>query len=311
MSTENTENRIVVITGPTAVGKTRVSVQLAKTLGTEIISADSMQVYRGMDIGTAKVTEEEKEGIPHHLIDIRNPEEDWDVTRFQDLSRKEADKLQKNGKIPIVCGGTGFYIQALLYDTDFCEEGEPDGLRDELFTYARENGNEALHEMLRETDPVSYAKIPANNVKRVVRAIEFQRIHGIPISRHNEEESRKKEKSIYDARLFVLYDERAALFERINRRVDAMIRDGLLEEAEKIYRLGLRENCNAMLAIGYRELWPYFQGACSLPEAVEKIKLDSRHYAKKQLTWWKKDKNAIWINVSEGDPTDEIIRHLW
>ena len=311
MTEEKKENRIIVITGPTAVGKTGTAVRLAKLLGTEIISADSMQVYRGMDIGTAKVTGEEMDGVPHHLIDICDPMEEYDVTWFQKSARKAAAEIQEKGMIPIVCGGTGFYIQALLYDIDFKEEEEGLPIRDALFRFAEENGKEALFDQLREVDPVSCERIPPENIKRVVRAIEFYRIHGEPISLHNEEQTKKREKSIYDSRLFVLYDERKALYERINQRVDRMMEEGLLEEAGRLLSSGVKKGCTSLQAIGYHELLPYFEEGAPLSQCVEQIKIDSRHYAKKQLTWFKREKDAIWINAGKGDTVSEIRKYLW
>ena len=305
------ENRLIVITGPTGVGKTKASVKLAEELGTEIISADSMQVYRGMDIGTAKVTEEEAMGVKHHLIDICEPDFNYDVTCFQKKAAEIIDVLHKRDKIPVVCGGTGFYIEALLYDTDFTEEEGDPLYKEELFKLACDKGNRAVHELLLKCDPLSYEKIPENNVKKTVRALEFFKLHGFPISQHNITQKEKHEKSIYDTKLFVLTCEREELCRRINERVDRMMEDGLLEEALRITKSGVKKDSTSMQAIGYRELVPYFEGEITLKEAVENIKAHSRQYAKRQITWWKRNKDAIWIDVLKGDVSDEIRRNLW
>lgn len=304
-------NKMIVIAGPTAVGKSAAAVKLAKQLNTEIVSADSMQVYRGMDIGTAKVNEAEKEGIRHHLIDCIDPHENYDVVRFKEMAKEACTDIQERGMIPIVCGGTGFYIQALLYDIDFTQEEGIPGLREELFELAEKKGTEVLHRILIDIDPEAAGKIPANNVKRTVRAIEFYRIHGQKISEHNEAEEARKEYSAYDSKLFVLYDERERLYERINRRVDMMLESGLLSEVQALIDAGVDPEGTAMQAIGYKQLYDYLNGKCSYEKAVEDIKTISRRYAKKQLTWFRREKDAIWVNAGEGDTADEILKHLW
>lgn len=305
------DNRMIVIAGPTAVGKSSVAVELAKKLNTEIVSADSMQVYKGMDVGTAKVTVTEMDGIRHHLIDCIDPHENYDVVRFKEMAKKACDDIRSRGMIPIVCGGTGFYIQALLYDVDFTEEEGLPSYREELFRISDEQGPEALHAMLLVTDPVAAAKIPANNVKRTVRALEFYKIHNKKISEHNEAEEARKITPVYDSRLFVLYDDREKLYDRINKRVDKMLEKGFLSEVKAFVSAGIDPKGTAMQAIGYKQLYEYLCGECSFEEAVTNIKTISRRYAKKQLTWFKREKNAIWINVGEGDTVNEILRHLW
>ena len=304
--------RLVVIAGPTGVGKTKASVRLAKKLGGEVVSADSMQIYKGMDIGTAKVTKEEMDGVPHHLIDILEPWENYDVTRFKAMAGEAVKGILERGHLPIVCGGTGFYIQALLYDIDFgAEEGPDIRLRKELTELAERKGRDRVHELLKEIDPVSYEKIPANNLKRVIRAIEYHKLHGEPISAHNERERVKRE-SPYDFRFFALTDDRARLYERIDKRVERMMEQGLLSEVKGLKELGIPEGCTSMQAIGYRELIRYLRGELSLSEAVEEIKKNSRHYAKRQLTWLRRERDVIEINISEtGDVIDGFEKNLW
>ncbi len=305
---------LIVIAGPTGVGKTKASVRLAKRIGGEIISADSMQVYRHMDIGTAKVTREETEGVPHHLIDVMDPGQDYDVTMFKDMAKQAAKDIRSRGHIPIVCGGTGFYIQALIYDIDFTEETErerSEEIRRRYYEEAEKLGREAVHERLRTIDRASYDSIPAGNLKRVVRALEFYEIHGEPISAHNERERQKRGSSPYDCRFFALTDDRQRLYERIDERVDRMMEQGLLEEARRLFELGIPEGSTCMQAIGYKELLAHLRGELSLEEAIEEIKKDSRHYAKRQLTWLRREKDVIEINISEtGDVIDEFEKYL-
>ncbi len=279
--------KLIVLSGPTAVGKSEVSIALAKVLGGEVISADSQQLYRGMDIGTAKIRPQEMQGIPHHLIDCLDPSENMDVLRFQTMAKEAAAGIWSRGRIPIVVGGTGFYIQALLYDIQFTEEGGNPERRKELETLAKQQGPEALHALLAQLDPVSAEKIHANNIKRTIRAIEFCENSKQRISEHNQEQRRRE--SPYDFFYFALTDERQAFYERINRRVHTMMDAGLLEEARGFYDQicagRLSRHSTAMQAIGYRELFAYFDGEYSLEEAVAKIQQNSRHYAKRQLTW--------------------------
>ena len=303
--------KLIIIAGPTAVGKTAAAVRLAKELGGEIISGDSMQVYRGMDIGTAKVTETEMQFVPHHLIDVLDPDTDFNAVLFQKLAKEALAKIYAAGHIPILCGGTGFYIQALLYDIDFTEEAErDDAYRRELQQLADTKGKEALALMLKETDPLTAGTIDLNNTKRVIRALEYFKLHGKSIALHNEEQAQKRDNSPYDYRFFVLNGDRKALFSRIDSRVDRMLEDGLLDEVRHLHEQGIRRDSTAAQAIGYKELFEFLDGKCSLPEAVERIKTDSRHYAKRQLTWFRREKNAIWIDVDKGDPIDDIRKYL-
>lgn len=305
------KNRMIIIAGPTAVGKSAAAVELALQLNTEIVSADSMQIYQGMDVGTAKITKEEMKGVRHHLIDCVDPHENYDVVRFKEMAKKACADITERGMIPVICGGTGFYIQALLYDIDFTEEEGLPEYRNELFRISEEKGADYLHEMLRNTDPEAAEKIPENNVKRTVRALEFYKIHGRRISEHNEEEESRKDTPAYDSRLFVLYDDRERLYERINRRVDIMLENGFLDEVINLSEAGVDPQGTAMQAIGYKQLYEYLQGKCSYEEAVCRIKTISRRYAKKQLTWFRREKNAVWIDAGKGDTVNEIRKHLW
>lgn len=298
-------NKLVIIAGPTAVGKSECAVELSKKINGEVISADSMQVYRGMDVGTAKITPEEMQGIRHFGIDILNPDQNYDVTEFVSMAHEAMEQIYADEKIPVLCGGTGFYIQALAYDIDFGDEQVDIDYRKELKEFADKNGTEALHEKLREVDPESAEAIPAGNVKRVIRALEYFKNHGTKISEHNAEERRRK--SPYELYFFVLTDERKKLYERIDKRVDQMMDAGFLDEAERIYDLIGDKECTAAKAIGYRELFEYFRGECSLEEAVSKIKQDSRHFAKRQLTWFKRYPEVIWVDRQIYNTIEEIV----
>jgi len=304
------ENRLIIIAGPTAVGKTKTSVELAKLLGTEVVSADSMQVYRGMDIGTAKVTKEEMQGIPHALIDVLDPSEEFHVIRFCEMAKAEIDRIHRKGKIPILCGGTGFYIQALLYGIEFPEEEEDSAFREEMHRQAEENGPETVWEQLRDIDPEYAALVPAENVVKCIRGLEFFRMHGVKLSEHNRLERERKVQPVYDAKLFVLYDEREALNTRIHARVDRMMEDGLLGETEKLLAAGIPETATSMQAIGYRQLADALHGKMSVAEAVEKIRTSTRRYAKRQVVWFKREPDAVWIHVGKTDPVKEIKEHL-
>ena len=288
-----TKPPIIVLTGPTSVGKTKASIGLAKVVGGEIISAESMQVYRHMDIGSAKIRRDEMEGIPHYLVDVLEPDEEFHVARFQQMAKQSMEQIYANGHIPIVVGGTGFYIQALLYDIDFSEGEENTAYRKELEAFANENGANALHDRLREVDPKSADEIHANNVKRVIRALEFYHQTGMPISQHNEEE-RKKE-SPYSFAYFVLNDERSRLYERIDRRVDKMIDEGLVDEVRALKLRGYDRKMVSMQGLGYKEILSYLEGECSLEEAVYILKRDTRHFAKRQITWFKRERDVIWL----------------
>ena len=285
---------LVILTGPTAVGKTALSIKLASEIGGEIISADSMQVYRQMDIGSAKIKPEEMGGIPHHLIDILEPEEEFNVCLFEKLALEAMEQIYERGHIPVVVGGTGFYIQALLYQIDFTEEETDTAYRDKLWQLGEEKGNHYLHELLRKVDPESAEEIHENNRKRVIRALEFYENCGKPISTHNKEQRQKT--SAYNSCYFVLTDDRKKLYERIESRVDQMLSKGLVVEVRTLKERGCNASMVSMQGLGYKEILEYLDGRCSLLEAVEKIKKETRHYAKRQLTWFRREKDVIWID---------------
>ena len=285
---------LVILTGPTAVGKTALSIKLASEIGGEIISADSMQVYRQMDIGSAKIKPEEMDGIPHHLIDILEPEEEFNVCLFEKLALEAMEQIYERGHIPVVVGGTGFYIQALLYQIDFTEEETDTAFRDKLWQLGEEKGNHYLHELLRKVDPESAEEIHENNRKRVIRALEFYENSGKPISTHNKEQRQKT--SAYNSCYFVLTDDRKKLYERIESRVDQMLSKGLVDEVRTLKERGCNASMVSMQGLGYKEILEYLDGRCSLLEAVEKIKKETRHFAKRQLTWFRREKDVIWLD---------------
>lgn len=300
---------LIILTGPTAVGKTKASIGLAKAVDGEIISADSMQIYRHMDIGSAKIKPEEMEGIPHHLIDVLEPDDEFHVVKFQQLAKKAMREIWERGHIPIVTGGTGFYIQALLYDIDFDENEKEDACRKELEAYAREHGAEALHEKLALVDPASAEMIHPNNIKRVIRALEFYEQTGKRISEHNE--TQRQRESPYVFAYFVLTDDRAHLYERINRRVDQMIEEGLVNEVQALKDKGYTKQLVSMQGLGYKEILDYLDGNCTLEEAIYTIKRDTRHFAKRQLTWFKRERDVIWINKqSFGYEAEQILDEM-
>ena len=296
---------LIILTGPTAVGKTALSVKLAQKIDGEIISADSMQVYKYMDIGSAKISPAEMENVPHHLIDVLDPSEDCNVVRFQKMAKECMDGIYQRGNIPIVVGGTGFYIQALLYDIDFEDETEHSELREELVTFAAQNGAHMLHERLREVDEVSAKEIHENNIKRVIRALEFYETNGYPISKHNKEQRNRS--SAYNSCYFVLNDERSRLYERIELRVDNMLNNGLLNEVEALKQSGYHKGLVSMQGLGYKEMLAFLDKECTYDEAVYFIKRDTRHFAKRQLTWFRREKDVIWINKPEFAYNDNQI----
>lgn len=285
---------MIILTGPTAVGKSALSVELAKKINGAVISADSMQVYRHMDIGSAKITPEEMQGVTHYMIDELEPDEEFHVVRFVTMAKEYLKEIYADGKIPIIAGGTGFYIQALLYDIEFTEQQCDETYRRQLEDLAREHGAEYLHGILREVDPASAEAIHANNIKRVIRALEFYHLSGKKISEHNETERQKQ--SPYNFAYFVLTDERAKLYERIDRRVDAMIEAGLVEEVKKLKSKGCSREMVSMQGLGYKEILAYLDGGCTLEEAVYIIKRETRHFAKRQLTWFKRERDVIWLD---------------
>ena len=292
-----TKKPMIVLSGPTAVGKTALSIELAKKVNGAVISADSMQVYKYMDIGSAKIMPEEMEGVKHYLIDELLPKEEFNIVRFQSMAKAALEEIYAKGQIPIIAGGTGFYIQALLYDIDFNQQDADEAYRKELEEYANTYGNDALHARLKEIDPVSAEKIHANNVKRVIRALEYYKLTGNPISEHNEAELQKQ--SPYNFAYFVLTDERENLYKRIEKRVDIMMDQGLLEEVQRLKNMGYHRQMVSMQGLGYKEILDYLDGKCTLDEAVATIKLETRHFAKRQLTWFRRERDVLWLDKSK------------
>ena len=292
---------LIVIGGPTACGKTGFSIQLAKKIGGEIISADSMQVYRYMDIGTAKVTPEEADGVPHYLIDEFDPDEEYNVMIFQQKAKAYMEEIWAKGKVPILVGGTGFYINALLYDNDFTETENDTSYREECYKLAQEQGPEVLFARLKEVDP-AYAEIMhANNVKRVTRALEYHYLTGQKFSEHNAEQ--KEKESPYDAAVIILNMDREKLYERIELRIDLMMEQGLLEEVKGLLEKGYAPDLVSMQGIGYKEFVPYFNGECTLEGAVTQLKTNTRRFAKRQLTWFRRQIDGLWVDL--GNATGE------
>ena len=300
---------MIILTGPTAVGKTKLSVALAKAVNGEILSADSMQVYRHMDIGSAKITPKQMQGVPHHMIDILEPWEPFNVVLFQQKSRECLAGIYERGHIPVVAGGTGFYIQALLKDIDFTENEEDTAYRRQLEEAAKERGAEYLHRLLEQVDPDSAAAIHPNNRKRVIRALEYQHLTGTPISAHNKREREKG--SAYRSCYFVLNDKRERLYRRIDERVDEMIAQGLAEEVKRLRDMGCTRDMVSMQGLGYRELLSWMDGEISREAAVAAIKQNTRHYAKRQLTWFRREEDVIWVDQDAfGYEEDRILEYL-
>ena len=306
---ENKKKPMIILTGPTAVGKTDLSIQLAKVINGEIISADSMQVYRHMDIGSAKVTPEEMDGVPHHLIDVLEPEEEFNVVVFQKLAKEALTGIYEREHIPIIVGGTGFYIQALLYDIDFTENDGDTAIRRELEKLAQTQGAGCLHQMLQEIDPESAAAIHQNNVKRVIRAIEFYRQTGKKISLHNEQEREKQ--SPYQFLYYVLDTDRKTLYERIDRRVDRMMEHGLVDEVKHLADMGCTRDMVSMQGLGYKEILDYLSGEIPLKEAVYILKRDPRHFAKRQITWFKRERDVRWLELEQfQNDRKKVLEHI-
>ena len=296
---------LIILTGPTAAGKTSLSIELAKSIGGEIISADSMQIYKKMDIGTAKIRPEEMQGVPHYLIDELDPSEEFNVVSFVEKSKEAMKKIYAAGHIPIVVGGTGFYIQALLYDIDFSQHEEKESYRKELEQLAIEKGKEYLYEILKKKDPEYAQLVHFNNVKKVIRALEYYKETGQKLSEHNKEQRQKE--SPYNFAYFVLYHDRDILYDRINQRVDIMMEQGLLFEVKKLVEEGYTKNLVSMQGLGYKEFFDYFDGRMTLEETVEKVKRDTRHFAKRQLTWFRREKEVIWLNKKEYEQEKELL----
>lgn len=300
---------LIILTGPTAVGKTALSIQLARSLNGEIISADSMQVYRHMDIGSAKITKAQMQGITHHLIDVLEPEEEFNVVRFQTLAREALLSIRQRGKLPIIVGGTGFYIQALLYNIDFTENpGQPD-IRRELEELGEKRGSEYLHQMLLQIDPESAGLIHAHNQKRVIRAIEYYQMTGQKISDHNR--GQREKPSPYRFYYYVLNCERSLLYTRINQRIEEMMEQGLVAEVMRLKESGCSRSMVSMQGLGYKEILDYLDGRLSLPEAVTVLKRDTRHFAKRQLTWFKRERDVRWLNLEDfNHDRQAVLAHI-
>ena len=298
--------KVAVIIGPTAVGKTKLSIDLAKALNGEIISGDSMQIYRTMDIGTAKVTTDEMDGIPHYMIDIKDPEDSFSVAEFQERVRKCIREITERGKLPIIVGGTGLYIQSVLFDYQFTDEAGDATYREQMEKLALERGVEYVHKKLQEVDPESAERIHANNVRRVIRALEIFHTTGEKMSNQLE---KQENELLYDVSLIGLTMDREMLYDRINLRVNLMIEQGLLEEVKGLHERGVRD-CQSIQAIGYKEIYDYFENRVSLEEAVSQLKTNSRRYAKRQLTWFRNKMDVTWFDVTDGEKTSEILRYI-
>lgn len=296
---------LIVLTGPTAVGKTKLSIALAKAVNGEIISADSMQVYRYMDVGSAKITPDEMDGVPHHLVDVLEPTEDFNIVLFQQLAKKSMEEIYSKGRIPILVGGTGFYIQAITRDIDFTQSEQDDSYRKELEALAAEKGSSFLHDMLASVDPKSAEDIHENNVKRVIRALEFYKQNGTRISEHNEEQ--KEHVSPYNLAYFVLNAPRSLLYERIDARVDEMLKNGLVEEVKNLQRMGCHREMVSMQGLGYKEILSWLGGEYPYEEAIRILKRDTRHFAKRQLTWFRREGEVTWVDKDKFDYNDSRV----
>jgi len=302
------KHKLIILTGPTAVGKSELAVKFAKRINAEIISADSMQVYRKMDIGTAKLAREEMGGINHYLIDELDPDEEFNVAIFQKLAKKYIETIYQKQKIPMIVGGTGFYIQSVLYDINFEETEQNKEYRKELEDLASEKGVAFLHNRLREIDSCAAEQIHENNVKRVIRALEYYYLTNNKISEHNITEHAKE--SPYDFCYFVLNDNRDLLYDRIDRRVDKMIDTGLIDEVSKLMEAGYTKDMISMQGLGYKEIITYLSGECTFEEAICILKRDTRHFAKRQLTWFRRERDVIWIDKGEAGYDDDVIINI-
>ena len=303
------KKKLIILTGPTAVGKTKLSIETARMLNAEIISADSMQVYKYMDIGTAKITKEEMEDITHYMVDELEPDEEFNVVVFKRLALKYMDEIYKKGKIPLIVGGTGFYIQALLYDIDFTENDDDGGtIRTELEKLAREKGGEYLHSELAKVDNESAKDIHPNNVKKVIRALEYYKLTGQKMSEHNKEQRQKE--SPYNFLYLVLNDDRQLLYDRIDKRIDIMLKDGLIDEVKSLKEKGYTKDLVSMQGLGYKEILDYLDGSSTLDEAIYILKRDTRHFAKRQLTWFRRENVTTWIDKSKFENDDATLEYI-
>lgn len=303
-----TKDKLIILAGPTASGKTSVSIDLAKRIGGEIISADSMQVYRGMDVGTAKIKADEMQGVKHYLINVLDPTEDFNIVKFQDMVKYSIEEIRQNGHIPILVGGTGFYIQSVIYDIDFDTQDDNGDIRKALEEEYDKMGADFMYEKLKKIDSVSAENIHKNNKKRIIRAIEYFLINNALISVHNE--SQRMKDSPYDFRFFVLNPPRDILYDRINQRVDKMVDEGLVEEVKDLKNAGLSSANISMQGIGYKEILEYLDGEITLDEAIDNIKQNTRHMAKRQVTWFKREKDVIYINPFEFENNEKIVDYM-
>ena len=303
-----TKDKLIILAGPTASGKTSVSIDLAKRIGGEIISADSMQVYRGMDVGTAKIKADEMQGVKHYLINVLDPTEDFNIVKFQNMVKYSIEEIKRNGHIPILVGGTGFYIQSVIYDIDFDEHDDNGDIRKALEEEYDKMGADFMYEKLKKIDSVSAENIHKNNKKRIIRAIEYFLINNALISAHNE--SQRKKDSPYDFRFFVLNPPRDILYDRINQRVDKMVEEGLVREVKDLKNAGLSSANISMQGIGYKEILEYLNGEITLDEAIDNIKQNTRHMAKRQVTWFKREKDVIYINPFEFENNKKIVDYM-
>ena len=306
--TKEQKPKLYIIAGPTAVGKTKASLLFAKKMNAEIISSDSMQVYRGMDIGTAKLREDEMDGIRHHLIDILSPFDEFNIAIFKELAKMAIEDIHSRGKEAVLVGGTGFYIQSVLYDTDFTTGDSDKELRESLSLEYDEEGAGYMYNKLKALDEKAAESIHPNNKKRIIRAIEYALSNDKKISEHNINERAKK--SPYNYKYFVLNLERKKLYNRIEQRVDIMIKQGLLAEVKKLYELGCRKDMVSMKGIGYKEILEYIEGSISLEEASELIKKETRHFAKRQITWFKREKEAIWLDIDDFANEEDLVNYM-
>ena len=303
-----TKDKLIILAGPTASGKTSVSIDLAKRIGGEIVSADSMQVYRGMDVGTAKIKADEMQGVKHYLINVLDPTEDFNIVKFQDMVKYSIEEIKRNGHIPILVGGTGFYIQSVIYDIDFDTQDDNGDIRKALEEEYDKMGADFMYEKLKKIDSVSAENIHKNNKKRIIRAIEYFLINNALISAHNE--SQRQKDSPYDFRFFVLNPPRDILYDRINQRVDKMVDEGLVEEVKDLKNAGLSSANISMQGIGYKEILEYLNGVTTLEEAIDNIKQNTRHMAKRQVTWFKREKDVIYINPFEFENNEKIVDYM-
>jgi len=303
-----TKDKLIILAGPTASGKTAVSIDLAKRIGGEIISADSMQIYRGMDIGTAKITADEMQGVKHYLINVSDPKEDFNIVKFQNMVKCSIEEIKKNGHIPILVGGTGFYIQSVIYDINFDKEDDNGSIRKVLEEEYDKMGADFMYEKLKKIDNISAENIHKNNKKRIIRAIEYFLINNALISEHNE--LQRKKTSPYDFRFFVLNPKRDILYDRINKRVDKMVEKGLVDEVKSLIESGLSIDNISMQGIGYKEIVEYLEGNIPLDKAVENIKQNTRHMAKRQVTWFKRERDVIYIDPFEFENNEKIVDYM-